>query len=490
MKVVLCNPPYLKNYSRQSRSPCVAKSGTIYYSYYLAYAAAALEKNGHNVQLIDCVVEELNHQSSIDKVLLFEPDLVVVDTSTPSIKNDLEFCRNLKRNSQNLKVIITGTFPSKADNYLKDLLHNDPLNIDAWCYGEYEITLVDFCNFESLNFDKAPRGMGILNADGEIEKGENTILPDNDFLDGLPFVSEIYKKHYGEKVIKKHFYASIRWPYLHILTSRGCPYKCSFCNIPSIGSYRVRSIDNVIAELIYIEKNMPYIKEVFFEDDTFPINKKRVLEFCEKYNSNNLKLTWSCNGRVNTDLEVLKAMKAANCRLICVGFESPSSESLEGILKKTTLESQKKFMANANEAKIKINGCFILGLHGDNQDSIKKTIEYSKELLPNTAQFYPHMLYPGTGSFKWAKENNLILHTDWEKWLTKEGYHSTPLIQNNITPEQLLSLCDEARSTFYLNPKYLIKMVIQSLKDFSEFQRILIAGKTFFPILLKSLTKR
>ena len=183
---------------------------------------------------------------------------------------------------------------------------------------------------------------------------------------------------------------------------------------------------------------------------------------------------------MNTDRETLDAMRKAGCRLTCVGFESPTKDSLTGIIKKTTLGQQEKFMDEANMAGMKVNGCFILGLPGDNRETMQATVDYAKT-MPNTAQFYPHMLYPGTGSFEWAEEEGMLSHKEWSKWLTPEGYHSTPLSLPDTTSAELLDLCDNARKQFYLNPKFLFKMLGQSIKSPKEFQRMLIAGKTFSP---------
>ena len=119
-----------------------------------------------------------------------------------------------------------------------------------------------------------------------------------------------------------------------MLTSRGCPYSCSFCNIPSIASYQTRSIESVVEEFKFIKKHLPFVNEIFIEDDTFPINKKRTIELCNLLAEANTGLIWSCNARVNTDKDLIYAMKEAGCRLMCVGFESPTQGALDGVIKK------------------------------------------------------------------------------------------------------------------------------------------------------------
>lgn len=488
----------MKNYSRQSRSPCVAKSGTIYYAYYLAYAGCALEMAGHKVTHIDSIIDEIGFDESIKRIVAADPNLVIVDTSTPSINSDIAFCAKVKSHLPDVTIACSGTFPSKNTREFFELNHKAGAPVDIALLGEYEdssIEIADLIECQDTNFEVD--GTAVLrhrsdefNYIKDVSVNGVARKTTEETLNSLPFVSEFYLKHFGVEGIKRHFYASINWPYIQILSARGCPYKCSFCNIPSIGSYRVRDIESVIAEMKFIEDKMPFVKEIFFEDDTFPINRKRTIALCDAIIENNLKITWSCNARVNTPKDVIEKMFAANCRLTCVGFESPAADSLVGIKKKTSLEQQEKFMSDAKKVGMKVNGCFILGLPGDDENTIQNTIHYSKQLMPNTAQFYPHMLYPGTASFEWAEDNGLVTHKNWDEWLTEDGFHNTPLHVEGISPERLLELADDARIQFYSNPKYIFSMFIQSLKSFKEFQRMLIAGKTFFPILIKSITSK
>lgn len=484
-RVCTFNPPFLANYSRQSRSPCVAKSGTIYYSYYLAYAGCALEQAGYEVKHIDSIILEHSREDSLGQVVGSGATLVLVDTSTPSIVNDLEICSELKSRDPQIIVCCVGTFPSKNTDEFFRMNEDLGLPVDFALMGEYEESAVELAAYLDSGASISSK-IGIVDfRSGSMIGNRESRKTDESFLDSLPFVSEYYMRHFGREGIERHFYASIQWPYLQILTSRGCPYKCTFCNIPSIGSYRKRSVESVVAEFLYIQENLPFVKEIFIEDDTFPIDKKRTIELCSTMIAAGVKITWSCNARVNTDRDVLEIMKKAGCRLTCVGFESPDVDGLGSIIKRTNLSQQKEFVREANSVGIKINGCFILGLPGDDAAAMNRTIEYAKELNTNTAQFYPHMLYPGTESYAWAKRNNLITTESWGEWLTDEGFHRSPLSQNNISPDELLKWCDKARLKFYTNPRYLFKAVTQFVFDAGERERILIAGRSFFPLLIE-----
>jgi len=153
------------------------------------------------------------------------------------------------------------------------------------------------------------------------------------------------------------------------------------------------------------------------EDETFPAVKSRTLKICDLLIKNKIRLKWSCNARVNTDYETLKKMKEAGCRLLCVGFETPTQEVLDNIHKGTTKDMQVEFMKNTKKLGLLVNGCFILGLPGDNEKSIERTIEFAKKLNCDTAQFYPLMVYPGTEAYEWAKKNGYLETEDYTKLL-------------------------------------------------------------------------
>ena len=478
MKILMLNPPFYKRYSRQSRSPCVTRGGTFYYPYYLAYATGALEKEGFDVTLIDAVAKELSREDTVNYVKKFDPVLAVLDTSTPSISNDVEVASEIKAAVPDVHINLVGTHPTNLPD--ETLLLSDSVN--SLCRGEYDFTLVDLAHAieGNKNFDGID-GLSYKNNGRVFNNKPRELIKE---LDSIPFVIEIYKKHLD---IKDYFYASLRYPQGTILTARGCPYNCHFCNAPFKNSYRARSIENVVEEFEYIQNELPEVKEVMIEDETFPANKKRTLALCNLLIEREIKLKWSCNARVNTDFETLTRMKEAGCRLLCVGFESPIQEALDGIDKKTTKGLQEEFMENTRRLSLLVNGCFILGLPNDTKESIRETIEFAKELNPDTAQFYPLMIYPGTKAYKWAKEGGYVITEDYSKWLDEEGQHNTNISRPDLTNKELISLCNTARKEFYLRPRYILKKLWQSIKDPSEGLRTIKASRTFFRHIGKTM---
>ncbi|MDP2973641.1 MAG: radical SAM protein, partial [Candidatus Diapherotrites archaeon] len=165
-------------------------------------------------------------------------------------------------------------------------------------------------------------------------------------------MSEVYLKHLN---YKDYFYSANLWPEITIVTGRGCPFKCKFCywtQVLNTGAYRTRSVDNVIQEFEFIEQNFPEAKEVFLEDDTFTAMPKRVEQFCEEKIKKGIKIAWSCNARVDAQLQTLQKMRKAGCRLLCVGFESGSQEVLNNVRKGTTVQRMQQFMKDTKKAGI------------------------------------------------------------------------------------------------------------------------------------------
>ena len=476
MKVLMLNPPYFENYSRQSRSPCVTKSGTIYYPYFLAYATGVLEKHGFRVELIDAVAKKWSPEETVEFARQLNPNLVVVDTSTPSIFNDVEVASKIKTAVESAHICLVGTHPSVLPEETLKISEK----IDSVCRGEYDYTVLELAKkIESGGDLRTVNGISFRFGQKIIHNKSRPLIQN---LDELPFVSKVYKEHLN---INDYFYASLMHPEVTLLTARGCPYNCAFCNSPFKSSYRARSPENVVEELEFIQKEMPEVKEIMVEDDTFPVSKERTIELCNLMVKRGIKLKWSCNTRVNTDFETLGAMKKAGCRLMCVGFETPVQEVLDGVHKRTNREIQVEFIENARKAGILVHGCFILGLPGDTKETISETIEFAKELNPDTIQIYPMMVYPGTEAYEWAKQNKFLITEDYSKWLTPEGLHNTVISRPDLTSQELVQICDEGRKSFYLRSGYILSKIKQIITHPSEGKRILKAGKVFFKFLTK-----
>ena len=142
-------------------------------------------------------------------------------------------------------------------------------------------------------------------------------------------------------------------------------------------------------------------------------------------------------------------------------------------------------MAEARKAGVLIHGCFMVGLPGETRETMEETLNLAMRLNPDTVQFYPVMIYPGTEAYTWYQERGLIATSDFSKWITPEGLHNTVISTETLSSEGLVRFCDDARRRFYLRPSYILYKFKQMVTNPREIKRTLKAGRTFFKYLLK-----
>ena len=287
-------------------------------------------------------------------------------------------------------------------------------------------------------------------------------------LDAIPWVAPIYKRDLD---ITKYNIPFLLHPYLSLYTTRGCPALCTFCLWPQTFDdhpWRERSVDNAVEEVKYVLKNFPQLRAIFFDDDTFTIRKQRVLALCEKFKP--LKFTWSCNTRVHVDLETLKAMRGAGCRLFIVGFESGDPQILKNIKKGTTVEQAREFMKNCKKVGIRVHGDFIIGLPGETPETIDRTIEFAKELDPETIQVSIAHAYPGTELYNYVTSNGYFRPN---AEMTDGKGHQLPHIEYPGLPrEAMVEAVDRFYAEYFLRPHVIWRIVKSSLFDSRERRRL------------------
>jgi len=476
MRVLFLNPPFHPRFSREQRSPGVTKSGTLYYPKWLAHAAGVAIKNGHDVDLVDAPAAACTVQGVIDRIRAKNIEAVVCDTSTPSILNDVSVIESLVAANPSLHVLLVGRHVSSLP---KETLAMSAA-LEAVAIREYEYTVRDWLEAKACGADlSAVDGLvwrhsrtGVIVSNKPREAIKN--------LDELPFVSEVYKRFLHTP---DYFYGHSLWPLVVFDTSRGCPYHCSFCVYPQTFSghtMRYRSVGNVADEFDFVSREMPEIKTAMLEDDTFIISKPRTLELANELirRGNRLPFDANCRADIGAEGELLSTLHKAGARLFCVGFESGDVEVINGMKKNNDdrrdakyHEEAHRFVRRCRDSGIMVHGCFMVGNLNETPASMEKTLSFARKLQPDTAQFFPIMVYPGTTAYEEAKRRGYIQIEDWSAWLTKDGLHNSVVTLPNITHEQLVSFCDRARRSFYLSPSYLFYKLKQSLKDRRELQR-------------------
>lgn len=479
MKILLLNPPFLNKYSKSSRSPAVNKSGTIYFPLWLSYAAGVLDREGHELQLIDAPAKCLSKEDTLNKIKEFQPELIAIDTSTPSINSDLQFAKAIKEVLPETKICLVGTHASAC---VDEILPENAF-IDFIARREYDYTLRELA--EKLN---SPEQYGEIAGISYVSNGKVVNNPDREYihnLDELPFVSEVYKKYLD---IKDYFYAHVNYPTVSIFASRGCPSRCFYCMYSQVmfgKRYRRRSAKSLFDECVYITQNFPEVKEILIDDDNFVVDQDNVKEFCRLMIENKVKLKWIVQVRVTLQYDTMVLMKKAGCKLIVAGFESGNQQILDNMHKSITLEQSLKFNENAKKAKLRVHGCFMVGNPGETKETMMETLEFAKKLCLDTAQFFPLMLYPGTEAYDWAKRNDYIKATSYYNWLTDEGLHNCVLTTSEVSSKELVDFCDYARRKFYLRPKFLFMKLGQVLTSPEDAKKTFKAFRTFRKYLFR-----
>lgn len=475
LRIALVNGPWLPNYSRGQRSPAVTRSGTLYYPMWLAYAAAHVERSGHEPLLVDAPAQGWDDCETISRIAAFRPDLVVVETATPSIEADLAFASRLKSEGVAPRVVVGGTHASALP---EETLQGAPL-LDAVLIGEYEVPLGEL--MAALASGRPWSGLEGVFLRGEPIRPRRRWFED---LDARPFVSEIYSRFLP---IERYFNPNAHHPMVAIFTGRGCPHGCDFCVFPQTltgRGYRRRSAESILDEFRWIAAHLPMVRGIFIEDDTFTADPERVKKFCGELCAARLSLSWSANARADLDEETLQAMKDAGLRALCVGFESGNQALLDGIGKGLSLARAETFAASARKLGVKVHGCFMVGLPGETRVTMQQTLQFALRLPLDSAQFYPLMVYPGTRAFDRAKrEGNLAVST-YREWLTPEGLHRCVVRTPDLSPAQLSRFCNLARRRFYLRKSWLWTMLGRFLRDADERHRLIRSARTFLRHLL------
>jgi radical SAM superfamily enzyme YgiQ (UPF0313 family) len=182
-------------------------------------------------------------------------------------------------------------------------------------------------------------------------------------------------------------------------------------------------VQNVLDELEWVQDNLSEINEVFFEDDTFTICRERIIEFTKGYIERKLDIAWACNARVDTlDLNTMKEMKKANCRLLIAGCESGDNNILSNIKKGFTTQQIKQFSKNAKDAKLLVHGDFIIGLPGETKETIEMTRRLINEIKPDILQVSVASPFPGTEFYSYCKGNGYLLTDDPNNYLDRQGH--------------------------------------------------------------------
>lgn len=443
---------------------------SFWYPTWLAQPAALVPDS----KLLDCPPHNIDLKQSLAEAK--DCDHVIIHTSTPSIRNDAKVAEAIKQQRPGTTIGFVGAHAA----VLPEETLNASWAID-WAGGkEFDYTCKEVAEGRPLSEVK---GLTWRNKENKITRNPERELIQN--MDELPWVVDVYKR---DLQIEKYFIGYLDHPYVSVYTGRGCPAQCTFCLWPqTIGGhrYRVRSPENVAAEIAHAKKLFPQVKEFFFDDDTFTANMPRAREIAKQLKP--LGVTWSCSSRANVNYETLKVMKECGLRVFMVGYESGNQDILDRIKKGIRIEQAKEFTKNCHDLGIKIHGTFILGLPVETKETIERTINYAKELDVFSIQVSLAAPYPGTELYEQAKANGwyakkegAILHND--------GLQDSALQYPGLSKEEIYEAVDRFYRAYYLRPKPILRIVKTMLEDKDVCVRRLREGWEFFRTLRQRKT--
>jgi len=373
----------------------------------------------------------------------------------------------MKRDNPGLKVAFVGPHVS----VLPEKSLRDCAAIDFVVRKEFDYAVVEFAQGKPLD---QIAGVSYLRNGGIVHTPDRPTIND---LDVLPDVVDVYKRDLDPRRYNVPF---LLHPFVSLYTTRGCPAQCTFCLWPQTLSghpWRKRSADKVAAEMAKAKEYWPWVREFFFDDDTFNLQKARTIELCSKLKP--LGLTWSCTSRVTTDYETLKAMKEAGCRLLIVGYESGDAQILKNIKKGATVERARQFTKDCHKLGLVVHGDFILGLPGETPETIKNSIAFAKELDVETIQVSMAHAYPGTELFDYAVKNGFMSNRE----MVDEGGHQLAHIEYPGLPaDEVLESVHRFYDEYYFRPRAVFRILRKAAFDSGERKRLYKDAKAFLTL--------
>lgn len=457
MHVTLINPPITL---QERYGSGIGASGGRQAPLGICYVSAFLEENGIDVSIIDAEAEGLDYFQIISRIKKFKSDIIGITSTTVAFHRAIELANKIKEFNSQLPIIIGGPHVTALPEYT--------ISFDCFDVGvlrEGEITTLEL--IKAIEQRTELRNVeGIIFRDHKHEAHFTKPREYIQNLDVLPFPA-------------RHLLPSINLylpppmnyrhpPVANIITSRGCPNRCTFCDRNVFGQrYREHSAEYVVSEIEHLIDKYK-IKEIAFVDDTFTINKRRLQKIIELMKERDIALDWTCMARVNTvSKSLLLEMKKSGCWHISYGIESGNQEILNKIKKGITLEQVKNAIEWSEDAGIHTKGFFIIGNPKESLKIINETINFAKSLPLTDIVVTINTPIPNTENFETAAQYGRLDTRDWSKF----SYWQPVFVPHGFDEKRLLYLQKKFYREFYFRPSAFLKHLkqIKSLTDIKRY---------------------
>jgi hopanoid biosynthesis associated radical SAM protein HpnJ len=467
VKPLFLNPPTFEDFDggAGARYQAAREVTSFWYPTWLCYPAAMIDGS----RVVDAPVQRLDLAACL--AIARDYDLVVLYTSTPTLALDIATARAIKAQRPATVIALTGPHVSVLP---EETLHAAGEAVDLVCRGEFDYALQELCE---------GRPWGRIAGISYWHEGHVCHTPDRppiEDLDALPFVAPVYRR---DLPIADYVIPHFKNPYVSIYSSRGCPSHCIYCLWPQTLSgrrMRTRSPRNVYEEIAWIVANIPEMRELSFDDDTFTANREHAREIARLIRP--LGISWTINTRANCDAETLKIMRDAGLRHVVVGYETGNAQILQNIKKGVSREQAIQFTRECKKLGLSIHGAFIMGLPGETRATIQETIEFAKQLDLNSIQASLASPYPGTEFYRLCIEQGWIAADDF---IDATGHQRCVVSYPELSSREIFASVEEFYNKFYFRPTYIARSIGRMLVDGEERRKLLREGKQYLAYMKK-----
>jgi len=420
----------------------------------------------HDVSVLDCQPTLMTYEDIGEYFEKNHYDLIGLNAMTFTLIDIVKTVKVIKAKNPDCIIVLGGPhvhlYPEETINLP---------GVDYLILGEGEVALIEF----------------LKALDGELPKSEvlglvyleNGSIKNNGMADKIPSLDDLVfpdrrflpVHQYGSLLAKENIITTM-------FTSRGCPYRCKFCDRPSspvYSGFRWRSAKSVVDEIQ--DCYDLGIREILIYDDTFTVRRDRVMAICDEILARGLKIKWEVRAHVNTmDREMIKLMKRAGCLRIHYGVECGNDRMLKIIQKNATIKTIKKVFKETMEEGIETLGYFMVGQQTETLSDVHDTMRLSKELNPDYSHFTIFCPYPGTEIYNKGLEQGVISYDIWKEFSKdpQPGFQ-LPVWEENFKRNELYDLVVKCYKNFYMRPTYVLKKMAD-IRSLGELRRKVTAG--------------
>ena len=425
----------------------------------LAWVAAIAEKAGHKVLLVDARTLGLSREDVADILTDFRPDVMGFMMTTYMFQDTLDWIRYLKARFP--VPVLVGGYNLRV--YPKETLAHPEIDFGVVEQAYYTVpALLEELSRPAPDFNRVP-GLVYRSA------GEIVVTPHPQPIDFDLFPNPA--RHLLPNELYAEFTAERR-NFTVMVTSLGCPYKCSFCEAGGTG-YNPRSPQTVIREIEECYQRQ-HVRDIDFFDYNFTAERERVLEICRLIREKDFDISWACRSRVDTvDRELLEVMRNSGCSRIYFGIESGSQEALKTMRKGISIDQIQSVLKICRSLGIRTLGFFLIGAPGDTKETVAATIRFARSLPLDYAQFSKTLAKPLTPLW-----SDLVAATSqdyWKEWvLGLEKDRDLPRPWTTLSNAEIDALAKQAYLSFYVRPGYVFRQIWQ-VKSLGELKRKVMA---------------